>query len=125
MAGSEHAQSVEVQLLRLPYVGFVSKRRLYAVMGTVSLFVLTTAVVATLPLTPVYVQVMLFALAACVALSFFGLGLVISQQITVWCDQDLFVAEDTRTGLIRHGETPYEATERLDRAIDLYNRRPD
>lgn len=125
MAESGHANSVEVQLLCLPFFGFVSKRRLYTVVGTLSLFVLTTAIVASFPITPIYIRLVVFVLAASVALSFFGLGLVISQRITVSGDQHLFVARDKQTGLVRHGYTPHEAAERLEYAIDLYNRRPD
>ena len=121
MALSRTTTEVRARLLRLPRVGTVNNELVKAVGLTLAMFSTIAVTVASLPLTPVFVRLIVFTLAAGVALSFFGLGLVIREQVTVVWDDHLTVARDHRTGLVRHGLTSREALENLNHALAVHD----
>ncbi|MDX1748605.1 MAG: hypothetical protein R3324_21950 [Halobacteriales archaeon] len=121
MALSRSTTPVRARLLRLPRVGTVNNELVKAVGLSLAMFSTIAVTVASHPLTPVFVRLIVFTLAAGVALSFFGLGLVIREQVTVAWDDRLTVALDHRTGLVRHGRTSREALECLNHALAVHD----
>lgn len=120
MALSSSTTPVRARLLRMPRLGTVNNELVKAVGLTLAMFSTIAVTVASLPLTPTYVRLIAFTLAAGVALSFFGLALVIREQVTLEWDDQLTVAKDHRTGIVRHGRTSQEALENLNHALAVH-----
>lgn len=120
MSLSRSTTPVRARLLRLPRLGTVNNELVKAVGLTLAMFSTIAVTVASLPLTPTFVRLIVFTLAAGVALSFFGLGLVIREQVTLEWDDHLTVARDHRTGIVRHGRTSREALESLNHALAVH-----
>lgn len=101
----------QMEFVRLRHGGYLSYRQLMG-LGAV-LFTVTTAFIAVISLTRVWVMVLLTATFLAIEWALIGFYVMRNNTVTVTADGGLYVAQETERGIVRHGPTAEEALANL------------
>ena len=107
---------LRAEFIRLQWLGYVRYHQM--IVAGVIAFVALALIVAALPKTRFMAVVLGVVTLLSLGLAVIGTGIIHRQQVTIYTEGGLFIAEHRATGDVRHGETAEEALMGLSHVID-------